>query len=80
MKNSRCCVAVNKITGEIIYAESLKEMDMILGVSTGVGQSCIFNRMGKEKYEKRYNTTQNRTYVKKVWKCYYREDYDKLCK
>ena len=51
---------------------------MILGVRTGVGQSCIYNRMGAEKYAERYNTTQNRTYVAKVWKCYYREDYDNL--
>ena len=51
---------------------------MILGVKTGVGQSCIYNRMGAEKYAKRYNTTINRTYVAKNWKCYYKEDYDKL--
>ena len=53
-------------------------MDIMLGVRTGVGQSCIYNRMGAEKYAERYNTTVNRTYVAKNWKCYYREDYDKL--
>ena len=74
----RQCVAVNRNTGEVIHANSLKEMDMILGVKTGVGQSCIYNRMGAEKYAERYKTTTNRTYVGKVWKCYYREDYDKL--
>ena len=72
------CVAVNRITGQVLYADSLKDMDMMLGVRTGVGQSCIYNRMGAEKYAERYKTTQNRTYVGKVWKCYYREDYDNL--
>ena len=57
MMKTRPCVAINKITGEVIHANSLKEMDMILGVKTGVGQSCIYNRMGAEKYAERYNTT-----------------------
>ena len=74
----RQCVAVNRNTGEVIFANSLKEMDMILGVKTGVGQSCIYNRMGAEKYAERYKTTVNRTYVGKVWRCFYREDYDNL--
>jgi hypothetical protein len=74
----RECVAVHKDTGEVIHANSLKEMDMMLGTRTGVGQSCIYNRMGAEKYAERYNTTANRTYVKKVWRCFYKEDYDKL--
>lgn len=72
------CVAVNRNTGEVIQAESLKEMDMILGVKTGVGQSCIYNRMGAERYAERYKTTTNRTYVAKVWQCFYKEDYDNL--
>ena len=72
------CVAVNRNTGQVLYADSLKDMDIMLGVRTGVGQSCIYNRMGAEKYAERYNTTQNRTYVGKVWKCYYREDWDNL--
>lgn len=72
------CVAVHKNTGQVIHAESLKEMDTILGVRTGVGQSCIYNRLGAEKYKERYKTTANRTYVSKNWKCYYKEDYDKL--
>ena len=78
MMKTRPCVAVNRNTGEVIHASSLKEMDMILGVRTGVGQSCIYNRMGAEKYAERYNTTQNRTYVAKVWQCFYKEDYDNL--
>ena len=78
MMKTRKCVAVNRITGEVIFANSLKEMDMILGVRTGVGQSCIYNRMGAEKYAERYKTTVNRTYVGKVWKCYYKEDWDNL--
>ena len=77
MKERRC-VAVNRNTGEVIHANSLKEMDMILGVRTGVGQSCIYNRMGAEKYAERYKTTANRTYVAKNWKCYYKEDWDNL--
>ena len=77
MKERRC-VAVNRITGQVLYADSLKDMDMMLGVRTGVGQSCIYNRMGAEAYAKRYNTTANRTYVAKVWKCYYKEDWDNL--
>ena len=74
----RKCVAVNRITGQVLYADSLKDMDIMLGVRTGVGQSCIYNKLGAEKYAERYNTTVNRTYVGKVWKCYYREDYDRL--
>ena len=78
MMKTRPCVAVNRVTGQVLYADSLKDMDMMLGVRTGVGQSCIYNRMGAEAYAKRYNTTTNRTYVAKNWKCYYKEDYDKL--
>ena len=78
MMKTRPCVAVNKITGQVLYADSLKDMDIMLGVRTGVGQSCIYNRMGKEKYAERYNTTVNRTYVAKNLKCYYREDWDNL--
>ena len=78
MMKTRPCVAVNRNTGQVLYADSLKDMDMMLGVRTGVGQSCIYNRMGAEKYAERYKTTVNRTYVAKVWKCYYREDYDNL--
>lgn len=80
MMKSRQCVAVNKNTGEVIFAESLKEMDIILGVRSGVGQCCIFNKLGADKYAERYNTTQNRTYVAKVWQCFYREDYENLIK
>lgn len=76
----RNCVAVNRNTGEVIHASSLKEMDMMLGTKTGVGQSCIYNRMGAEKYAERYKTTVNRTYVAKDWRCFYREDYDNLVK
>ena len=75
---TRACVAINKNTGKILYASSLKDMDIMLGVSSGVGQSCIYNRMGAEKYAKRYNTVANRTYVAKVWQCFYKEDYDNL--
>lgn len=78
MMKTRKCVAVNRITGQVLYADSLKDMDMMLGVRTGVGQSCIYNRMGAEKYAERYKTTQNRTYVAKNWRCFYREDYDNL--
>ena len=78
MMKTRPCVAIHKITGQVLYADSLKDMDIMLGVRTGVGQSCIYNRMGAEKYAKRYNTTVNRTYVAKNWKCYYREDWDNL--
>ena len=78
MMKTRPCVAVNRITGQVLYADSLKDMDIMLGVRTGVGQSCIYNRMGAEKYAERYNTTQNRTYVAKVWQCFYREDWNKM--
>ena len=78
MMKTRPCVAVNKNTGQVLYADSLKDMDIMLGVRTGVGQSCIYNKLGAEKYAERYNTTVNRTYVGKVWKCYYREDWDNL--
>lgn len=78
MSKPRPCVAKHKITGQVLYADSLKDMDIMLGVRTGVGQSCIYNRMGKEKYSQRYNTTVDRTYVAKNWKCMYKEDWDKI--
>ena len=75
MSKARPCVAKHKNTGQILYADSLKDMDMMLGVRTGVGQSCIYNKIGAERYAERYNTTANRTYVAGVWQCFYKEDF-----